>query len=169
MITARICSPESKWMFLKRNSERNFRNRAWWFRFDRAQRIYIGDDPVNIPSWSKVSRADAHPQGDAVYLRCDKTFPSLVPLVVDPCASPAPNISVSRSHSKTLRTKTSFLYPHSGRQSEEALCVARVSHDSRPVARRILSRIVAHLGGPVRQCRHGWLVGKLWVLPRFRK
>ena len=43
---------------------------------DRAQRIYIGDDPVNIHELgTKVQAQLQKPQGDAVYLRCDKTVP----------------------------------------------------------------------------------------------
>ena len=43
---------------------------------DRAQRIYIGDDPVNIHELGDKVQAQMHnPQGDAVYLRCDKTVP----------------------------------------------------------------------------------------------
>jgi biopolymer transport protein TolR len=43
---------------------------------DRAQRIYIGDDPVNIHELgTKVHAQLRTPQGEAVYLRCDKTVP----------------------------------------------------------------------------------------------
>ena len=43
---------------------------------DRAQRIYIGDSPVNIHELGDKVHAQMHnPQGDAVYLRCDKTVP----------------------------------------------------------------------------------------------
>jgi biopolymer transport protein TolR len=43
---------------------------------DRAQRIYIGDDPVNIHELgTKVHAQMRNPQSDAVYLRCDKTVP----------------------------------------------------------------------------------------------
>ena len=41
---------------------------------DRAQRIYIGDNPVNIHELGKNVHSQMHnPQGDAVFLRCDKT------------------------------------------------------------------------------------------------
>jgi biopolymer transport protein TolR len=43
---------------------------------DRAQRIYIGDDPVNIHQLGdKVHAQMRNPQGDPIYLRCDKTVP----------------------------------------------------------------------------------------------
>jgi biopolymer transport protein TolR len=43
---------------------------------DRAQRIYIGDDPVNIHELgTKVHSQMRNPRSDAVYLRCDKTVP----------------------------------------------------------------------------------------------
>jgi biopolymer transport protein TolR len=52
---------------------------------DRAQRIYIGDSPVNIHELGKSVHAQMHnPQGDAVFLRCDKTVPfGSFALVVD--------------------------------------------------------------------------------------
>jgi biopolymer transport protein ExbD/biopolymer transport protein TolR len=43
---------------------------------DRAQRIYIGDTAVNIHELGDKVHAQMHnPQGEAVYLRCDKTVP----------------------------------------------------------------------------------------------
>ncbi len=43
---------------------------------DRAQRIYIGDAAVNIHDLGAKVHAQMHsPQGEAVYLRCDKTVP----------------------------------------------------------------------------------------------
>ena len=43
---------------------------------DRAQRIYIGDDAVNIHELgAKVHAQMKNPQGDPIYLRCDKTVP----------------------------------------------------------------------------------------------
>ena len=52
---------------------------------DRAQRIYIGDDPVNIHELGAKVHAQMHaPQNDAVYLRCDKTVPfGAFALVID--------------------------------------------------------------------------------------
>jgi biopolymer transport protein ExbD/biopolymer transport protein TolR len=52
---------------------------------DRAQRIYIGDDPVNIHELGgKVHSQLRKPQGEAVFLRCDKTVPfGSFALVVD--------------------------------------------------------------------------------------
>jgi len=52
---------------------------------DRSQRIYIGDDPVNIHELGDKVRAQMHnPQGDPIYLRCDKTVPfGAFALVVD--------------------------------------------------------------------------------------
>ena len=52
---------------------------------DRAQRIYIGDDPVNIHELGDKVHSQMHnPQGDPVYLRCDKTVPfGSFALVVD--------------------------------------------------------------------------------------
>ena len=43
---------------------------------DRAQRIYIGDNAVNIHELGNKVHSQLHsPQGDTVYLRCDKTVP----------------------------------------------------------------------------------------------
>src|ERR1700680_4487149 len=52
---------------------------------DRAQRIYIGDDPVNIHQLGdKVHAQIKNPQSDAIYFRCDKTVPfGSFALVVD--------------------------------------------------------------------------------------
>jgi biopolymer transport protein TolR len=52
---------------------------------DRAQRIYIGDDAVNIHELGdKIHAQMRNPQSDAVYLRCDKTVPfGAFALVVD--------------------------------------------------------------------------------------
>jgi biopolymer transport protein TolR len=52
---------------------------------DRAQRVYIGDDPVNIHQLGdKVHARMRNPKGDPVYLRCDKTVPfGAFALVVD--------------------------------------------------------------------------------------
>ena len=52
---------------------------------DRAQRIYVGDDAVNIHQLGDKVRAQMRGQkGDPVYLRCDKTVPfGAFALVVD--------------------------------------------------------------------------------------
>jgi biopolymer transport protein TolR len=52
---------------------------------DRAQRVYIGDDPVNIHQLGdQVHARMRNPKGDTVYLRCDKTVPfGAFALVVD--------------------------------------------------------------------------------------
>jgi biopolymer transport protein TolR len=52
---------------------------------DRAQRIYIGDDPVNIHELGDKVHAQMHnAQSDPIYLRCDKTVPfGSFALVVD--------------------------------------------------------------------------------------
>jgi biopolymer transport protein TolR len=52
---------------------------------DRAQRIYIGEAAVNIHELGNKVHAQIHnPQGDTVYLRCDKTVPfGSFALVVD--------------------------------------------------------------------------------------
>jgi biopolymer transport protein ExbD/biopolymer transport protein TolR len=43
---------------------------------DRAQRIYVGDDPINIHELGNKVHAQMHDQkNDPVYLRCDKTVP----------------------------------------------------------------------------------------------
>lgn len=43
---------------------------------DRAQLIYIGNDPVNIHDLgNKVRGQLRNPQSDAVFLRCDETVP----------------------------------------------------------------------------------------------
>jgi biopolymer transport protein TolR len=52
---------------------------------DRAERVYIGDDPVNIHQLGdQVHARMRNPKGDTVYLRCDKTVPfGAFALVVD--------------------------------------------------------------------------------------
>ena len=52
---------------------------------DRAQRIYIGDDAVNIHELGNKVHAQMHnPHGEPIYLRCDKTVPfGSFALVVD--------------------------------------------------------------------------------------
>ncbi len=43
---------------------------------DRAQRLYIGNDPVNIHELGqKVHARMRNPQSDAVFVRCDETVP----------------------------------------------------------------------------------------------
>jgi biopolymer transport protein ExbD/biopolymer transport protein TolR len=43
---------------------------------DRAQLIYLGNDPVNIHDLGNKVRAQMrNPQSDAVFLRCDETVP----------------------------------------------------------------------------------------------
>ena len=43
---------------------------------DRAQRIYLGNDPVNIHQLGQLVRARLRtPESDAVFLRCDETVP----------------------------------------------------------------------------------------------
>ncbi len=43
---------------------------------DRAQRVYLGNEPVNIHEIGKLVQARMHnPQTDAVFLRCDETVP----------------------------------------------------------------------------------------------
>ena len=42
---------------------------------DKAQRIYLGNDPVNIHQLpDKIRKQLKHPQ-DAIFLRCDETVP----------------------------------------------------------------------------------------------
>src|ERR1700674_3586201 len=52
---------------------------------DRAQRIYIGNDPVNIHELGNKVHSQMHnPQADPIFLRCDKTVPfGSFTLVVD--------------------------------------------------------------------------------------
>jgi biopolymer transport protein TolR len=43
---------------------------------DRAQRVYLGDQPVNIHELGdKVKAQTTDPQHQAVYVRCDETVP----------------------------------------------------------------------------------------------
>ena len=67
---------------------------------DRAQRIYIGDDPVNIHELGdKVHSQMRNPQADPIYLRCDKTVPfgSFARRDIDPTANPAVHDHASNS------------------------------------------------------------------------
>ena len=52
---------------------------------DRAQRIYVGDNAVNIHELGNTVHTQMrNPQGEPVYLRCDKTVPfGAFALVVD--------------------------------------------------------------------------------------
>ena len=52
---------------------------------DRAQRIYVGEDAVNVRQLGeKVHSQMRNPQGESVYLRCDKTVPfGAFALVID--------------------------------------------------------------------------------------
>ncbi len=78
MITAPILQPKTK--TVKEISESRV-----VVSIDRAQRIYVGDDPVNIHELgSKVHAQMRNPQSDPIYLRCDKTVPfGSFALVVD--------------------------------------------------------------------------------------
>jgi biopolymer transport protein ExbD/biopolymer transport protein TolR len=43
---------------------------------DRAQRVYLGNDPVNIHQLPQMIRARVpNAEGNAVYIRCDETVP----------------------------------------------------------------------------------------------
>jgi len=43
---------------------------------DRAQRVYLGNEPVNIHEIGQMVRARMqNPQSDAVFLRCDESVP----------------------------------------------------------------------------------------------
>ncbi len=43
---------------------------------DRAQRVYLGNEPVNIHEIGRKVRAQLRdPKSDAVFLRCDETVP----------------------------------------------------------------------------------------------
>ncbi len=43
---------------------------------DRAQRVYLGNEPVNIHEIGQKVLAQLHnPKSDAVFLRCDETVP----------------------------------------------------------------------------------------------
>ena len=64
---------------------------------DRAQRVYLGNDPVNIHEiGQKVHAQLQNPQSDAVFLRCDETVPfgSFATVVDELRQSGIQNISV---------------------------------------------------------------------------
>jgi biopolymer transport protein ExbD/biopolymer transport protein TolR len=43
---------------------------------DRAQRVYLGNEPVNIHELgAKIRQQTANPERDAVFVRCDETVP----------------------------------------------------------------------------------------------
>lgn len=43
---------------------------------DRAQRVYLGNEPVNIHQLGELVRSRTrNPQTDAVFIRCDETVP----------------------------------------------------------------------------------------------
>jgi biopolymer transport protein TolR len=43
---------------------------------DRAQRVYLGNEPVNIHNVAVMVKAQAkHPASDAIFIRCDETVP----------------------------------------------------------------------------------------------
>ncbi len=64
---------------------------------DRAQRVYLGNEPVNIHEiGQKVHAQMQSPQSDAVFLRCDETVPfgSFATVVDELRQSGIQNISV---------------------------------------------------------------------------
>ncbi|MFY9583570.1 MAG: biopolymer transporter ExbD [Candidatus Acidiferrales bacterium] len=64
---------------------------------DRAQRVYLGNEPVNIHEiGQKVHAQMQNPQSDAVFLRCDETVPfgSFATVVDELRQSGIQNISV---------------------------------------------------------------------------
>jgi biopolymer transport protein TolR len=42
---------------------------------DKAQRVYLGNDPINIHELPAKVKAQLKRPGDAVFLRCDETVP----------------------------------------------------------------------------------------------
>jgi biopolymer transport protein ExbD/biopolymer transport protein TolR len=64
---------------------------------DRAQRVYLGNEPVNIHEIGRKVHAQMQsPQSDAVFLRCDETVPfgSFATVVDELRQSGIQNISV---------------------------------------------------------------------------
>ena len=64
---------------------------------DRAQRVYLGNEPVNIHQIGQLVRERMqNPQSDAVFLRCDETVPfgSFATVVDELRQSGIQNISV---------------------------------------------------------------------------
>jgi len=64
---------------------------------DRAQRVYLGNEPVNIHEIGQMVRSRMrNPQSDAVFLRCDETVPfgSFATVVDELRQSGVQNVSV---------------------------------------------------------------------------
>jgi biopolymer transport protein ExbD/biopolymer transport protein TolR len=64
---------------------------------DRAQRIYLGSNPVNIHDLGAKLHSQMHnPERDAVFLRCDKTVPfgAFATVIDELRQSGIPNVSV---------------------------------------------------------------------------
>jgi len=82
---------------------------------DRAQRIYIGDDPVNIHELgTKVHAQMRNPQTDAVYLRCDKNRPLRLVRPRDRHHAPIRHPKYQRGYGATRRySATEIAMPYS--------------------------------------------------------
>jgi biopolymer transport protein TolR len=75
MITAPILQSGIEVDLPKTHTVREITEQRLVVTVDKAQRIYLGNDPVNIHELpGKIKKQLKHP-GDAVFLRCDETVP----------------------------------------------------------------------------------------------
>ena len=97
MITAPILQSGIEVELPKTKTVREIAESRLVITIDRAQRVYLGNDPVNIHEiGQKVHAQMQNPQSDAVFLRCDETVPfgSFATVVDELRQSGIQNISV---------------------------------------------------------------------------
>lgn len=76
MITAPILQSGIEVNLPKTQTVKEINDQRLVVTIDRAQLIYLGNDPVNIHELgTKVRGQMRNPQSDAVFLRCDETVP----------------------------------------------------------------------------------------------
>jgi biopolymer transport protein TolR len=76
MITAPILQSGIEVNLPKTQTVKEISDQRLVVTIDRAQLIYLGNDPVNIHELgTKVHGQMRNPQSDAVFLRCDETVP----------------------------------------------------------------------------------------------
>jgi len=76
MITAPILQSGIEVELPKTKTVKEIKEDRLVITIDRAQRVYLGNEPVNIHEIGQKVRAQMrNPQSDAVFLRCDETVP----------------------------------------------------------------------------------------------
>lgn len=97
MITAPILQSGIEVELPKTKTVKDITEERLVITIDRAQRVYLGNDPVNIHELGKLVRAKSqNPARDAVFIRCDESVPfgSFATVVDELRQSGIQNISV---------------------------------------------------------------------------